>query len=152
MNLFLIGAGFNVDAGSHRGEKGTRIAYPLVNDVARLCFDLEPGAIPTGKSIENLFDEALKRSDYQPLERLSERLMECDWRLATSLENTPGENDYRRFLSTSLNESNDRRLIIVSPTAHQLVEKLKTRHPSLEIVPVVKTFSAWAEADFLCTL
>lgn len=98
MSLFLIGAGFNIDAGSYRAPEGTQHTYPLVSHVVQLCFNLQPGDIPAGKSIENLFDEALKQNDYEPLEKLAERLMECDWYLAGTLSRTESTNNYRNFL------------------------------------------------------
>jgi hypothetical protein len=48
-----------------------------------LCFGLDQ--VPTDKSIDQLFAEALERNDYQPLKKLSDRLMEADFRLATHL-------------------------------------------------------------------
>ncbi len=99
MIMFLVGAGFNVDAGSYHALDGTNCTYPLVKEVAQLCFDLKPEGIPAGKSIENLFEEALKQNDYEPLKKLSERLMECDWKLAGSLARTDKANYYGNFLN-----------------------------------------------------
>jgi len=59
LGLFLIGAGFNVDAAREScpvygnsmyvGRYQMDCGYPLVSDVARLCFGL--AQVPTGKSI-----------------------------------------------------------------------------------------------------
>jgi hypothetical protein len=99
-SLFLIGAGFNVDAGRYPSPEGTKGGYPLMPDVARLCFGLEPDQIPAGKSIEDLFADALVRSDYKPLEKLSDRLMECDWKLAWPLATHDKSNHYQEFFDT----------------------------------------------------
>lgn len=103
--LFLIGAGFNADAAGEVGPVyGNSIydgryvidcGYPLVADVARLCFDLDQA--PIEKSIEDLFREALERNDYRPLNKLSDRLMEADYRLATGLSSSDETNCYRDF-------------------------------------------------------
>src|SRR5205823_2803644 len=42
----------------------------------------------------------LRNNDYEPLQRLSERLMECDWNLANSLLHPDKTNYYRNFLTT----------------------------------------------------
>lgn len=104
MNLFLLGAGFNADAKSEAGTiHGNSInhglytidcGYPLIAETARLCFGLSQ--IPQGKSIEDLFAEASARHDFTPLERLSDRLMEADYRLATRLS-VSGQNCYQDF-------------------------------------------------------
>jgi hypothetical protein len=105
LGLFLIGAGFNVDAAREScpvygnsmyvGRYQMDCGYPLVSDVARLCFGL--AQVPTGKSIEGLFSEYLDREDYAPLEKLVERLMEADFRLATKLASSDTSNCYRKF-------------------------------------------------------
>jgi len=104
-SLFLMGAGFNVDAAHeagpvygnsiHVGRYQMDCGYPLVADVARLCFDLD--RVPEGKSIEDLFWEALESNDYSPLTKLSDRLMEADFRLATRLSSSERSNCYRDF-------------------------------------------------------
>ena len=68
LSLFLLGAGFNIDATREAGAVcGTSIhvgpyqidcGYPLVADVLKLCFGLDN--VPTGKSVEDLFAEALQ--------------------------------------------------------------------------------------------
>ncbi len=108
MSLFLIGAGFNVNATREAGPVyGNSIyagrylmdcGYPSVPDVARLCFGLPQ--VPTGKSIEGLFSESLERNDYAPLQKLAERLMEADFRLATRLASSDASNCYRKFFDT----------------------------------------------------
>jgi len=103
--LFLVGAGFNVDAvaeaGPIYGESmyigafQIRCGYPLVSDALRLCFGVQEE--PCGKSVEDLFEEALERGDYSPMEKLSQRLMEADYRLAKKLAHTSEPNCYQRF-------------------------------------------------------
>lgn len=89
MNLFLLGAGFNADAGTVRTPYGERCFYPLVGDVARLCF---PSGIPAGTSVEGLFCEAKEKHDTGPMQRLTEKLMEADNYLAHKLA-SPGESN-----------------------------------------------------------
>jgi hypothetical protein len=103
--LFLIGAGFNVDAMEEAGpiyDESIRIGqfrvpcgYPLVADTLSLCFGLQKEA--SGKSVEYLFAKALESGNYSPMEKLSERLMEADYRLAMKLAFTSEPNCYQRF-------------------------------------------------------
>lgn len=105
MSLFLIGAGFNADAAAevgsvygnsfYDGRFLMNCAYPLVADVAHLCFELDQ--VPANKSIEQLFDDALAQRDYGPLKKLSYRLMEADYHLATRLSSSENSNCYREF-------------------------------------------------------
>ena len=94
MVLFLIGAGFNIDAGSHRTSRGHEFRYPLINDVARLCFDLEFSKIPHGKSIEDLFADAQEDSNSEPMKRLANVLMDADHYVAGSLAQLGGSTCY----------------------------------------------------------
>ena len=50
--LFIIGAGFNVDANAEAGEVPVSSAYPLVGQLAEICFGLM--GPPFGKSVEQL--------------------------------------------------------------------------------------------------
>lgn len=94
--LFLIGAGFNVDAVEEAGPiYGTSSGYPLVADALHLCFGLQE--VPRGKSVEDLFAEALEGGDYSPMDKLSQRLMEADYWLATRLVSAAEPNCYQRF-------------------------------------------------------
>jgi hypothetical protein len=100
--LFLIGAGFNIDA-NHEASPlrnryyGNRIdcGYPLVSDVLKLCFGRDD--LPKGKSAEELFSEALQKGDLGPMEKLVERLMEADYYIALRLAASETSNSYRRF-------------------------------------------------------
>ncbi len=108
LSVFLIGAGFNVDAAAEAGPvHGDSIyaghyridcGYPLMADTAGLSFGLSH--VPPGKSIEDLFSEALGRGDYAPLEKLSDRLMEADFRLACGLASSGASNCYSEFFKT----------------------------------------------------
>ncbi|MGD0547669.1 MAG: hypothetical protein ABR991_07545 [Terracidiphilus sp.] len=98
MALFLIGAGFNIDAGSFRTPYGRDYKYPLMCDVARVCFDIEPSMIPQGKSIEDLFADAENRGDNLPMERLSDVLMNADHYLAGELAGASTLNCYSDFI------------------------------------------------------
>jgi hypothetical protein len=92
--LFLIGAGFNIDAGSHRTSSGQEFRYPLISDVARICFDLELGDIPHGKSIEDLFADAQDGSNDEPMKRLADILIDADHYIAGSLAQSGGSSCY----------------------------------------------------------
>lgn len=97
MDLFLIGAGFNIDAGSHTLSNGQECRYPLINDVARICFDMEVSQIPCGKSIEDLFGEAQANGESRPMKRLTEILMDADHYLAGALAGPTQTNCYSEF-------------------------------------------------------
>ncbi len=106
MSLFLIGAGFNVDATREAGRiYGNSISvglypidcgYPLVANVLKLCFGLD--SAPSGKSVEDLFSEASQVGNYNPMERLVDRLMEADYRIAQKLASSESANSYRELL------------------------------------------------------
>lgn len=101
--VFLLGAGFNLDA---RDEAGTipvdspygpdqiDAEYPLVADTARLCFGLTK--VPPGKSIEDLFSDAAGRNDYCPLKKLAECFRKADYYLAIRLAGEQS-NCYHKF-------------------------------------------------------
>jgi hypothetical protein len=91
--LFLLGAGFDIDATREAGAfYGDSIyigrhqidcSYPLIAGVLKLCFGLDK--TPEGKSVEDLFAEALRKGDYKPMETLVDRLMGADYYIAHSL-------------------------------------------------------------------
>jgi hypothetical protein len=99
MPTFILGAGFNVDAAEEvaLGEGGYQInrGYPLVEETARFCFDL--ARPPDGKSIEDLFSDALRRQDYTPVARLADRLRHADYYIAQRLASDTTLNCYRKF-------------------------------------------------------
>jgi hypothetical protein len=105
LTLFLVGAGFNIDAtrqarpifgnSIHVGRYEIDCSYPLVADVLRLCFELD--ALPTGKSVEDLFADAFQAGNCKPMEVLVERLMEADYRIAEKLGTSESSNSYREF-------------------------------------------------------
>ncbi len=94
---FLIGAGFNADAGRIRTPYDADCSYPLVSDVARLCFGLDSVSIPNGKSVENLFADAHENHDDAPMKRLTDKVMEADYYLGSTLAASEESNCYRRF-------------------------------------------------------
>lgn len=105
MPTFILGAGFNVDAADEArpvfGEplyEGIDCGYPLVGETARLCFDL--ARIPVGKSIEDLFSDALERKDYAPLTKLADRLRQADHYIARRVASDEKLNCYRKFFQT----------------------------------------------------
>ena len=71
------------------------IGYPLIADVLKLCFGVD--ALPTGKSVEDLFADAQQGGNYEPMEVLVERLMEADYRIAQKLATSTPSNPYREF-------------------------------------------------------
>lgn len=95
--VFLLGAGFNIDAGSEVGSLATE-RYPLASDLAQICFDLEE--LPPEKSVEDLFQEAIDANNKVPLDRLYERIIDADFYLTRHL--SPGgsreDNVYLRML------------------------------------------------------
>jgi hypothetical protein len=103
--LFLFGAGFDIDATREAGPfYGNSIyigrhqiacSYPLVSDVLKLCFERDQ--TPEGKSVEDLFAEALQRGDHKPMDVLVDRLMEADYYIAQRLAAAEKPNSYRRF-------------------------------------------------------
>lgn len=71
-------------------------AYPLVTETLRLCFDLD--CAPAGKSIEDLFADALASGNYGPVCTLAERLRHADNYIARKLASGTVSNCYTRFL------------------------------------------------------
>src|SRR3954470_24146474 len=92
--LFVLGAGFGVDAGTIVGPIEARsiyigkyrfsCAYPLVRDLPDTCF---PDATPkiTVAEVETRLGEALAAGDNRPVERLCEALSKADHYLASPL-------------------------------------------------------------------
>jgi hypothetical protein len=60
---FPLGAGFSVDASSEAGSLATA-RYPLVSDLTKAC--IGHAELSTGKSIEDLFQEAIDARDKAP--------------------------------------------------------------------------------------
>jgi hypothetical protein len=95
MPTFIIGAGFNANAAEEAGRQQLESGYPLVGDTLRLCFDLPE--IPEGKSIEDLFSDALERRDFGPITKLADRLRYADYYIARDLASGQRPNCYQRF-------------------------------------------------------
>src|ERR1035441_2288997 len=95
MPTFILGAGFNADAAEEAGRQQHDSGYPLVGDTLRLCFDLPE--IPEGKSIEDLFSDALERRYYDPIRKLADRLRSADYYVARALAIAERANCYQRF-------------------------------------------------------
>jgi hypothetical protein len=96
--LFLLGAGFNNDAKKEAGNtKGESGGYPLVSDLYRLCFPANDSSI----SIEELFDDALKKNNYEPLKKLYDLIMKADHDIAGKLlfEKEYSKNCYSKFFN-----------------------------------------------------
>jgi hypothetical protein len=102
LNLFLIGAGFNIDAtleaspviGAYHHDK-IDCGYPLVADVLRLCFGLEE--LPAGKSVEDLFSDAKRNDNSKPMDVLGRKLMDADGWIARKLAFSSASNSYQKF-------------------------------------------------------
>jgi hypothetical protein len=104
--VFLLGAGFSVDAASEAGNPPVKILgqkdypahYPLVSELHNRCFG-EAGT-RFKKSIEELFQESIENKDWQPLQILYDTLMEADYYITPRLRrNGIRENNaYLKFL------------------------------------------------------
>lgn len=99
--VFLLGAGFSVDAASEVGNPmapGRAARYPLVSELGDVCFGLD--ALPPDKSIEDLFQESIDEGERGPLDILYDILMEADCYIAPGLrrDGTHADNAYLRFL------------------------------------------------------
>lgn len=82
--VFILGAGFNVDAASEAGFQrslpfsGQPACYPLVSDLLAVCFGIE--RLPDNfNSIEELFQDSIDSGDKEPLKKLYNYLMELDY-------------------------------------------------------------------------
>jgi hypothetical protein len=105
--VFLLGAGFNRNAKRHAGTiighsiycGGYEIecGYPLVADLARICFGRE--SLSETESIEELFAAATQEKNFDPLRRLYDSLMEADYRIIPRLLPGHGKlgNPYATF-------------------------------------------------------
>lgn len=99
--VFLLGAGFNVDAASEAGNPKSPerlIRYPLVCELLDVCFGMD--VLPTDKSIEDLFQDCIDKGRKEPLNALYQCLMEADYFITPHL--TRGgdfeNNIYLKFL------------------------------------------------------
>lgn len=100
--VFLLGAGFSVDAASAAGNPrlgDRRVSYPLVSDLIKPCFGLE--SIPPGQAIEQLFQASIDSGDREPVKRLYDLVMEADYYIAQCLrpDGSHPDNIYARFLT-----------------------------------------------------
>ena len=92
---FLLGAGFNADANLEAGC--CCIEYPLVPDLARICFGLHNA--PNGKSVEDMFQDAAKARNKAPEEKLCEYIFKADDSIPHRLWPKCGStNSYLRML------------------------------------------------------
>lgn len=104
--VFLLGAGFNADARRQlqcapydRSSPLPDDDYPLVNQLAEICFGLpEP---PTDRSIEDLFLRAEQEQDLRPIEMLVDHLAMADMNVACQLALLDHRDSYSRFFSSS---------------------------------------------------
>jgi hypothetical protein len=105
MPAFILGAGFNVDATAEAaslfaescyiGRFQVDCAYPLVSDTLRECFNLT--ALPAGKSIEDLFADAIAEGNNDPLAKLADSLRKADHYIANRIARHEEQSSYRRF-------------------------------------------------------
>jgi hypothetical protein len=77
------------------GQYRVNCAYPLVRDTLRECFDLT--ALRAGKSIEDLFADAIAEGNYDPLEKLANRLRKADHYIANRIAGHEKRSSYRKF-------------------------------------------------------
>ena len=100
--VFLLGAGFNVDAANEAGNpKAVQYPakYPVVSDLLKLCFNLN--SLPPNKSIEDLFQECIKGRKEEPITKFYDILMEADYFITPWLfmDERYRDNVYMRFLN-----------------------------------------------------
>lgn len=104
--LFLLGAGFNKDAKEEAGKiighsiyndnYEIECEYPLVEELYKICFPNE--GVNSSVSIEDLFDDAIKRRDFKPLCHLYDMIMKADYYLIPKLcSDQPDTNCYSKF-------------------------------------------------------
>jgi hypothetical protein len=99
--VFILGAGFCVDAASEAGIpviNNRPVSYPLVSELLKLCFNLT--SLPPNKSIEDLFQESIDNKEIKPRENLIYSLMEADYFLTPKLQKggSHEKNVYMYFL------------------------------------------------------
>lgn len=99
--IFILGAGFCVDAASEAGNPtGVQgpAKYPIVSELLKVCFAKD--SLPPEKSIEDLFQECIDKNNREPIKRLYDILMEADYFITPNLKmgGSREENVYMRFL------------------------------------------------------
>lgn len=92
--LFLLGAGFNYDARKVAGS--IDCAYPLKNDLYKVCFPDKKN--DPSSSIEELFNDSIKKQNFDPIRILYDSIMEADYYLIPKLHQTPS-NCYMTFFN-----------------------------------------------------
>lgn len=103
--LFLLGAGFNVDAAPELGLKESiwvdeslvSAEYPLVSDLRDFCFGLTE--LPPDQSVEHLFEEAIRTGNQKPIEKLFLKLRYCDYKIPRQLIEGSQQNAYSGFFT-----------------------------------------------------
>lgn len=107
--MFLLGAGFGVDAGPtvgaieaesfYVGKYRFQCAYPLVKDLPRICFpDSDPAV--TVANVERRIGEELEAGNYRPIDRMCAELSKADHYLAPPLVGWPANpNAYSKFFA-----------------------------------------------------
>lgn len=104
--LFLLGAGFNYDAKKvagtivgesiYNGEYEIDCGYPLLNDLYKTCFPNKN--IDLSSSIEELFNDQIKKHNFEPIRLLYEKIMKADNYLIPKL-NQNHSNCYTDFFN-----------------------------------------------------
>lgn len=101
--VFLLGAGFSVDAASEAGypivpSSRLNARYPITRGLLKPCFGI--AALPPGKSIEDMFQDSIERRDPQPFSVLCNILMEADYYITPKIkrEGSHSNNVYTKFL------------------------------------------------------
>jgi len=112
--LFILGAGFNLDANKYLDPKNQYLlpsaneyynpplqweteplscSYPKVNDLVHACFGLR---VDPKTSAEKLFTQAYKKADWIPIERLVDIIQAADHYIASKIINYPS-TPYLKF-------------------------------------------------------
>jgi len=101
--VFLLGAGFSIDAASEAGNPLDRatmqpVRYPLVFELLKICFEMN--TFPPDKSIEDLFQDSIDTGNRKPIESLLEYIMAADYYITPHLVRggSHENNAYRKFV------------------------------------------------------
>ena len=113
--IFILGAGFNKDARNevgvikgrsiYGGEYEIQVDYPLADELLEICFSNVD--IREQVSIENLFESAIAKNDYEPLKKFYYTIWKADNYLVPRLLPDVGRslNSYTKFFEKFKNSS-----------------------------------------------
>ena len=102
--IFVVGAGFNIDASRYVSSLREKVSYPTVGDLATACFAL--ANLPDTVSIEQLFQKSIDDRNRVPIERLCELLLKGDYYLSEAFDNPAQDLALYQHLLTAFPDSN----------------------------------------------